>query len=63
MKSGLCFKARKVVIATGLTCFRRIPESLSHLPSDKLWHSADVHDFQRFSRRPGIGQTCIVFRF
>jgi hypothetical protein len=48
MKSGLCFRACKVVIATGLTCFRHIPESLSHLPSDKLSHSADVHDFQRF---------------
>jgi thioredoxin reductase len=48
MKSGLCFRARKVVIATGLTCFRHIPESLSHLPSDKLSHSADVHEFQRF---------------
>lgn len=48
MKSGLCFRAHKVVIATGLTYFRHIPESLSHLPSDKLSHSSDVHEFQRF---------------
>lgn len=48
MKSGLCFGARKVVIATGLTCFRHIPESLSHLPSDKLSHSADVNELERF---------------
>jgi FAD-dependent urate hydroxylase len=48
MKSGLCFRACKVVIATGLTCFRHIPESLAHLPSDKLSHSAEIHEFQRF---------------
>lgn len=48
MKSGLSFRTRKVVIATGLTYFRHIPELLSGLPSDKLSHAADVHDLQRF---------------
>jgi FAD-dependent urate hydroxylase len=48
MKSGLSFRTRKVVIATGLTYFRHIPELLSHLPGDKLSHAADHHDFQRF---------------
>jgi thioredoxin reductase len=48
MKSGLSFRTRNVVIATGLTYFRNIPELLSHLPSDKLSHAADVHDFQSF---------------
>ena len=48
MKSGQSFKTRKVVIATGLTYFRYIPELLSHLPSDKLSHAADIHDLQRF---------------
>jgi hypothetical protein len=41
MKSGLSFRTRKVVIATGLTYFRHIPELLSHLPRDKLSHAAD----------------------
>jgi hypothetical protein len=48
MKSGLSFRTRKVVIATGLTYFRHIPELLSHLPRDKLSHAADHHDLQRF---------------
>ena len=48
MKSGQSFRTRKVVIATGLNYFRHIPDLLSHLPSDKLSHAADVHDLQRF---------------
>jgi len=48
MKSGLSFRTRKVVIATGLTYFRHIPELLSRLPSDRLSHAADVHDLHRF---------------
>ncbi|WP_352837426.1 NAD(P)-binding domain-containing protein [Mesorhizobium sp. M0664] len=48
MKSGLSFRTRKVVIATGLTYFRHIPELFSALPSDKLSHAADVHDLERF---------------
>jgi Pyridine nucleotide-disulphide oxidoreductase len=47
-KSGLSFRTRKVVIATGLTYFRHLPELLSHLPRDKLSHAADHHDLQRF---------------
>jgi cation diffusion facilitator CzcD-associated flavoprotein CzcO len=37
-----------VVIATGLTYFRHIPDLLSNLPSDKISHSADARDFERF---------------
>jgi thioredoxin reductase len=48
MKSGLSLRTRKVVIATGLSYFRHIPELLSRLPKDRLSHAADVHDFQRF---------------
>jgi thioredoxin reductase len=48
MKSGLSFRTRKMVIATGLSYFRHIPELLSRLPKDRLSHAADVHDFQRF---------------
>lgn len=48
MKSGLSFRTRNVVVATGLTYFRNIPGLLSHLPSDKVLHAADVHDFQSF---------------
>ncbi len=53
MKSGLSFRTRNVVVATGLTYFRNIPGLLSHLPSDKVLHAADVHDFQSFR-----GQAC-----
>lgn len=48
MKSGQSFRTRKVVIATGLTYFRHIPELLSDLPRDKVSHAADHHDLQRF---------------
>jgi hypothetical protein len=48
MKSGRSFTTRKVVIATGLTYFSHIPERLSNLPSDKISHSADARDFERF---------------
>jgi hypothetical protein len=47
-KSGLSFRTRKVVIATGLTYFRHIPELLSHLPQDRLSHAADHGDLGRF---------------
>jgi thioredoxin reductase len=48
MRSELSFRTRNVVMATGLTHFHHIPEQLSHLPSDKISHAADVHDFERF---------------
>ncbi|MFD2058407.1 NAD(P)-binding domain-containing protein [Mesorhizobium calcicola] len=48
MKSGLSFRTHKVVIATGLTHFRHVPELFSQLPSDRLSHAADVHDLERF---------------
>jgi len=48
MKSGLSFRTRNVVVATGLTYFGNIPGLLLHLPSDKVLHAADVHDFQCF---------------
>ncbi|MEH2512191.1 thioredoxin reductase [Nitrobacteraceae bacterium AZCC 1564] len=48
MKSGRSFTTRKVVIATGVSYFRHIPELLSNLPSDKISHSADAHDLESF---------------
>jgi FAD-dependent urate hydroxylase len=55
MKSGLSFRTGKVVIATGLTYFRHLPEQLSHLPTDRLSHAADHHDLRRFQ-----GQRVVV---
>ena len=45
---GCSIRTRNVVVATGLTYFRNIPGLLLHLPSDKVLHAADVHDFQCF---------------
>jgi thioredoxin reductase len=56
MASGLSFRTHKVVIATGLTYFRHVPELFSRLPGDRLSHAADVHDLRRFQ-----GQRVAVF--
>ena len=37
-------RARRVVIATGLQGYRRVPEVLAHLPSHRLVHCYDVTD-------------------
>jgi cation diffusion facilitator CzcD-associated flavoprotein CzcO len=47
-ESGSSFLTRKVVVAIGLDHFRHIPEELMHLPAERLSHSAEHHDLQRF---------------
>jgi thioredoxin reductase len=48
LDGGYSFKAAKVVLATGLDCFRYVPAALARLPHAVSSHSADHHDLQQF---------------
>jgi len=43
--------AQSVIVATGLSHFRHLPQALSHLPGDLLSHSADHRDVGGFRSR------------
>lgn len=45
---GMVVTARRVVVATGLTYFEHIPDSLSYLPRELVSHSADYGDVSHF---------------
>src|SRR5215467_11874397 len=45
---GELVKARRVVLAVGITNFEYVPESLAHLPAQHLSHSARYNDVERF---------------
>src|SRR3954464_12362624 len=44
LDNGETLTARHVVVAAGLTHFRRMPAELANLPSSVLTHSAEHHD-------------------
>jgi thioredoxin reductase len=48
---GQIVKARRVVVATGITSFGYIPPELAELPREVLTHSSDHHDLSRFRGR------------
>jgi FAD-dependent urate hydroxylase len=54
---------RKVVIATGVLPYARIPAELSGLPSDLVTHTSEHHDLARFRGRRvavlGAGQSAL----
>ncbi|MGH8595942.1 MAG: NAD(P)-binding domain-containing protein, partial [Gammaproteobacteria bacterium] len=50
-EDGGLVKARKVVLAVGLSHFRRVPPQLAHLPNAYASHSADHSDPARFKGR------------
>lgn len=51
LDDGEQFKARKVVLAVGITHFEHVPDTLAHLPPDFLSHSARHHDVEQFRGR------------
>ena len=55
--------ARKVVIATGVLPYARIPAELSDLPSDLVTHTSEHHQLDRFQGRRvavvGAGQSAL----
>jgi thioredoxin reductase len=51
LEDGETFEARNVVLAVGITHFDWIPQSLSHLPSEFLTHSARHREVEPFRGR------------
>ena len=48
LSNGDALSAKRVVVATGLTSYARIPRELSNLPGHLLSHSSQVSNFERF---------------
>src|SRR5262249_2241396 len=48
---GETVKARRVVLAVGITHFEYVPENLAHLPQELLSHSSRHHDLGCFRGR------------
>ncbi|CAN7684029.1 thioredoxin reductase [Paraburkholderia terricola] len=48
LANGGSFSARKVVLAVGIDHFRHIPDVLAHLPSERLSHSGEHRELERF---------------
>ena len=63
LENGTVVKARRVVMATGLTFFEIIPAPLRGLPKELVSHSADNPDFEQFRGKDvavlGAGQSAL----
>jgi len=63
LADGRSVKAKKVVVATGITPYANIPENLAHLPFTLLSHSQDHQSFSDFKDRSvivvGSGQSAL----
>jgi thioredoxin reductase len=46
--AGETQRARRLVLATGLSGLKRIPESLAHLPPELASHTFDNHSYRRY---------------
>jgi thioredoxin reductase len=51
LSDGGTIDARRVVVASGIVHFARIPEELANLPGSLRSHSSEHHDLSRFSGR------------
>jgi len=51
LEGGETIKAQRVVLAVGITHFEHVPESLAHLPSEFLSHSASHREVEPFKGR------------
>jgi len=51
LEDGEMVKARRVVLAVGITHFAHTPSKLAHLPLELLSHSFHHHDLERFRGR------------
>ena len=63
LDSGEEFKAKRVVLAIGITHFEHVPENLAHLPSEFISHSYRHYDLSPFKGRSvvvlGAGSSAI----
>jgi thioredoxin reductase len=51
LEGGETFKARRIILAVGITHFEYLPETLSHLPAQYLSHSARHREVEPFKGR------------
>lgn len=51
LDDGACVRARRVVMAVGITWFKNLPEALAHLPATAVSHSFDHKDCSPFKGR------------
>ncbi len=51
LDSGETLKARRVVLAVGITHFKYMPENLAHLPEEHVTHSYQHYDLEPFQGR------------
>jgi cation diffusion facilitator CzcD-associated flavoprotein CzcO len=63
LDDGEVVKARRVVLAVGITHFEHVPANLTHLPAQFVSHSYRHHDLQQFKGRSvvvlGAGSSAI----
>ena len=63
LANGETFRARKVVVATGVSHTAHVPSALTYLPSELQSHSGDHHDLSAFTGRDvtviGGGQSAL----
>jgi len=51
LEDGETVKAKRVVLAVGITHFEHVPDNLAHLPQEFLSHSGQHHNLERFRGR------------
>ncbi len=54
LDDGDTFKARRVVLAVGITHFRHMPEEVAHLPAELVTHASEHNDPAKFKGREVI---------
>ena len=63
LANGEQFLASQVVVATGLSCFARVPSALATLPTCMVSHTANIRTFNSFAGRRvaviGAGQSAL----
>lgn len=64
LEDGECLQSERVVLATGLAPFARVPAPFASLPRSLASHSSDHHDLSRFAGREvvviGAGQSAMT---
>ncbi len=51
LEDGERLTARRVVMAVGITWFKKMPAELAHLPASAVSHAFDLQDYDRFAGR------------
>jgi cation diffusion facilitator CzcD-associated flavoprotein CzcO len=54
LENGERVRARRVVVATGLSYLARVPDEFAHLPSDKVKHTWGFKNFEQYADKDVI---------